>query len=181
MQFSKEGDCSWWSLLGSWSLPCLHIRSSSSTFSIFLSFCCLWVSISATFRYFWGAISWYYFFIFNSSCFCYIVICASSPRYQDCYWLGQPWAADARLNTYQQLPFPPVMLLQLWYKFLEVFSNTAYATLSKIFMFTFTKFLTSSPQASLPYSDRLSVSASWFILFPVQPYSQMEYRSAEPK
>lgn len=77
----QNGDCSWWRLLGSHSLPYLH--SSSSTFSTFISFDCLWVSIlgnSQTFFFFFFGYLLFCFFSFNLSCFCYFVSFPNSPQ-----------------------------------------------------------------------------------------------------
>lgn len=165
MQFTKDDDCSWWRLLESCSLP--HLHSSSSTFSTFISFDCLWVSILANPRYFYFlAISYSVSSALIPVVSVILWVFLTALRYPDCYWLGWTWAAHLRVNLYQQLFFPLVMLLQLQYKFLEIFYNTVYDPLSKLFRFPFTKLSKSSPQATLPYSYGLTVSPSQFIVFP---------------
>lgn len=152
---------------GSWTCSLPHLHSSSSVFSTFISFYFVWISISATFKHF-------YFLVISYSVSSALIpvvsvtlwVLLTALRYPDCYWLGQPWAAHLGLNLYQQPLFPLVMLLQLQYKFLKLFSNTVYDPSSKLFMFPFTKLSRSSPQASLLYSSRLAVSLSQFIVVP---------------
>lgn len=156
------------------------LHSSSSTFSIFISFNCLRVSISTS-RYFFrpppDSVSLTLILVTLLHC----DLCWQLSDIQIASgWasLGLPiWDWHCIRNLFS----PLVMLLQLRYSFLEVFSNRVYAPLPNVFMFTFTKFSKISLEASLPYSDVFAVSASWFIVFPIQSYSQMEYRCAEPK